>query len=130
MESSGRHAKTTSEPPSLAAAPNDEQPDDQAVSVRQHRDGATGCLSLRQKTIATSAHASSNDGEHRQQPTPASNINKRRRHPREDNDAVPNEQQPLPLPSLFSGRQQRLHTSLRRITARALKLRPTAMNTI
>uniref|UniRef100_M0ZUU2 Uncharacterized protein n=1 Tax=Solanum tuberosum TaxID=4113 RepID=M0ZUU2_SOLTU len=74
-------------------------------------------------------HSASSDGEHRQQPAPASNISKRQRHPGKDNDAVPNEQQPLPPPSLFSGRQQRLHASLRRITARELKLRPTTMNT-
>ncbi|KAG5629285.1 hypothetical protein H5410_001002 [Solanum commersonii] len=44
-------------------------------------------------------------GEHRQQPAPASNISKCRRHPRENNDAVPNGQQPLPPPSLFSDQQ-------------------------
>ncbi|KAG5596460.1 hypothetical protein H5410_037692 [Solanum commersonii] len=74
-------------------------------------------------------HAESNDGEHRQQPAPASNISKCRRHPGKNNDAVPNGQQPLPPPSLFSDQQLRLHASLRRITARALKLRPTTMNT-
>uniref|UniRef100_A0A0V0HPH9 Putative ovule protein n=1 Tax=Solanum chacoense TaxID=4108 RepID=A0A0V0HPH9_SOLCH len=74
-------------------------------------------------------HATSSDGEHRQQPAPASNISKRRRHSGEDNNAILNEQQPLPPPSLFSDWQQRLHASWKRITARALKFLPTAMNT-
>ncbi|KAH0693275.1 hypothetical protein KY285_020372 [Solanum tuberosum] len=58
MESSDRRAKTTSEPPSLAAALIGEQLGDQAVSVwqqQQHGDGATSCLPLRRKTSATSA---------------------------------------------------------------------------
>ncbi|KAL3365954.1 hypothetical protein AABB24_010868, partial [Solanum stoloniferum] len=57
MESSGRRAKTTSEPQSLATALIGEQPGDQTVSVRQqqqHGNGATSCLSLRRKTSATS----------------------------------------------------------------------------
>uniref|UniRef100_A0A3Q7JAR5 Uncharacterized protein n=1 Tax=Solanum lycopersicum TaxID=4081 RepID=A0A3Q7JAR5_SOLLC len=53
MASFGRRMKASSEPASLAAAPISEQPGDQVVSVRQpqqHRDRATSCLPLRQKT--------------------------------------------------------------------------------
>ncbi|KAG5595884.1 hypothetical protein H5410_037116 [Solanum commersonii] len=46
-------------------------------------------------------HVESSDGEHRQQPAPASNIRKCRRHPGENNDAVPNGQQSMPPHSLF-----------------------------
>ncbi|KAH0729972.1 hypothetical protein KY289_001160 [Solanum tuberosum] len=99
MASSGKRTKTTSEPPSLAATPIGEQP------------------------------GASSDGEHRQQPALSSNISKRRRDQGEDNDAVSNGQQSPPPSSLFFGQQQRLHVSSRRITERALKLRPTTLNT-
>ncbi|KAG5577792.1 hypothetical protein H5410_057926 [Solanum commersonii] len=60
MKSSGRRAKTTSEPLSLIAALIDEQPSDQAVFVRQqqqHEDGVTSCLPLRSKWTAIAASA-------------------------------------------------------------------------
>ncbi|KAG5631400.1 hypothetical protein H5410_003117 [Solanum commersonii] len=49
MASSDRRAKTTIEPPSLAAAPIGEEPGGLFLQQQKHGDGATSCLPLRQK---------------------------------------------------------------------------------